>query len=425
MSFRVVAPWRTPIFRWLGGDHPMMTSLLVPRAGYDFVLDLPKPTEEHFEIAKSERNALVDELALALPDLPRADVEKFADSRDLESQAQIVAAMPDLTVPHSMPFVFGQRPWLMPIEELLTLFAPFLWHGKTAGVDVRSTPVWRLVRAMLESDRCRAISSHLMHSHQFIGKLFDSEKIAAKSHYVPFGISFPPEIAARVEAAQATRAARTGCTFLFTNSWGQQDESFVLRGGMEALAAFGTLVARHPECKLILRSQIPKMFGPGFERFARSIPNVEIVDERLRYADLIGLFLRADVFLLPSCGLHTVSLLEAMACGAATISSDAPGISEFLTDGETGLVAAGRLGRTSWYDQWGFLNQTFEPLLRSYDSAFTEMLFNAMERLAVDRDLRARLSRAGKAHVARNHALGQWVEGFGELLDKVRGALQS
>ncbi len=401
----------------------MMTSLLAPRPGYDFLLDLPEADDDHRAVAARERDALIAELEAAAPEVPREAIEKFVESRDLESQAQIAAAEPDLTIPHSMPFVYGQRPWMAPIEELMTLFAPFLWHGKTANVDVRSTPIWKLVRVMLESDCCRAISSHLKHSHSFIGTLFDSPKIAAKSHFIPFGISFPPDIRARIEAAQDARAMRRGCTFLFTNSWGQQDESFVLRGGMETLAAFGSLVARYPDCRLILRTQIPKMFGPDFEKFVRSIPNVEIVDTRLAFSEFVDLFLRADVFLIPSCGLHTVSLLEAMACGAVTVASDAPGVDEFVTDGETGIAVKGRLGKTSWYDRWGFLNQTFEPLLRAYDNAFAENLGAAMEKLAVDRDFRMSLSRAGRDHVARNHAIGPWVDGFGALLDKVRSGL--
>ncbi|MBI3505847.1 MAG: glycosyltransferase family 4 protein [Proteobacteria bacterium] len=423
MTFRVAAPWRTPIFQWLGGDHPMMTSLLAPRAGYEFLLDLPVPDAGHRATAAAERDALVAELVAALPGISREAIVQFAESRDLESQAQIAAAAPDLTLPHSMPFVYGQRPWISHIEELMTLFAPFLWHGKTANVDVRSMPVWHLVRAMLESDRCRAVSSHLRHSHEFIGKLFDSPKIQAKSHYIPFGVAFPPEIQARIDAAQAARETRGGCTFLFTNSWGQHDESFVLRGGMETLAAFGTLVARRPDCRLILRTQIPKLFGPDFEKFVRGIPNIEIVDTRLGFGEFIDLFLRADVFLIPSCGLHTVSLLQAMACGAATIASDAPAVDEFVTDGETGIAVKGRLGRTAWYDQWGFLNQTFEPMMKSYDAAFSENLHASMDELARDRVRRLALSRAGRAHVARHHAIGPWIDGFGQILDQVRAGL--
>jgi hypothetical protein len=46
-----------------------------------------------------------------------------------------------------------------------------------------------------------------------------------------------------------------------------------------------------------------------------------------------------------------------------------------------------------------------------------------MSALAADRALRLRLSRAGRAHVARNHSIGPWVDGFGQLLDRVRAGL--
>jgi hypothetical protein len=98
-------------------------------------------------------------------------------------------------------------------------------------------------------------------------------------------------------------------------------------------------------------------------------------------------------------------------------------LDEFLADGETGIAVKGRLGRTSWYDAWGFLNQTFEPLMKSYDAAFSANLGAAMSALAADRALRLRLSRAGRAHVARNHSIGPWVDGFGQLLDRVRAGL--
>ena len=150
---------------------------------------------------------------------------------------------------------------------------------------------------------------------------------------------------------------------------------------------------------------------------------MEIVDTRLGFPEFIDLFLRADAFLIPSCGLHTVSLLQAMACGAATIASDAPAVDEFLTDGETGIAVKGRLGRTAWYDAFGFLNQTFEPMMKSYDAAFASGLVSAMEAMAGDRAMRLRISRAGRDHVARHHAIGPWVDGVGRIFDSVREEL--
>lgn len=422
---RVAAMWRTPVFQWLGGDHPMMTSLLAPRDGYEFLLDMPKPDESARARAEAGLAELSAYLRQAVPMATGKEIEEFVKSRDLESQAEVEAADPDLVFPHSMPFVDLRRPWIAHIEELLPLFAPFFWHGTSAERNVHRTPVWHMVRAMLEHDSCRALSSHLRHSVDWIGTLLESPKIAAKTRHIPFGFAFPPEIEAKAVAAQAAREGRKGCTFLFTNSWFQAEPSFILRGGMEVLAAFGHLASRRPDCRLVLRTQIPSgIMGQNFDAFVRGMPNVEVIDGKLDYAAFVDLFLRADVFLLPSCGLHTVSLIEAMASGAAVIASDAPGVDEFVRDGETGIATKGRLGKLSWYDERGFLRQTFEPLKKNFDAAFAANLLAAMELLASDPSRRNAMSRKAFAHVRENHAMGPWTGGFGRMLDEVREGLR-
>jgi hypothetical protein len=423
-DFAVAAMWRTPIFQWLGGDHPMMTSLLAPRAGYEFKLDLPAADEAARAKAEKGLANLSAKLRKAVPDIADDVLAEFVKSRDLESQAQVAAAEPDLVFPHSMPFTDMERPWISHLEELLALFAPFFWHGTSAERTAYGTPVWRLVKAMLEDPSCRALSAHLRHTVDWIGTLFDSPAIAAKTRFIPFGHAFPPAIEARVAAAQEARAGRNGCTFLFTNSWFQAEPSFVLRGGMETLAAYGNLVRRRPDCRLILRTKLPvSIFGEGFADFVRALPNVEIVDGKLDYPDFVDLFLRADAFLLPSCGLHTVSLLEAMASGAALIASDAPAVDEFVTHGETGLAVEGRR-KLSWYDEHGFLRQTFEPLKKDFDVKFAAALEAAMDRVAGDGAYRVKLGRAAFAHVRQNHAMEPWIGGFGRMLDDVRDGLR-
>jgi len=56
-------------------------------------------------------------------------------------------------------------------------------------------------------------------------------------------------------------------------------------------------------------------------------------------ADLPGLIRQATVFVLPSRGEHhPKSLIEAMACGATVVGSNAPGIRELIDPGRTGLL---------------------------------------------------------------------------------------
>jgi hypothetical protein len=105
------------------------------------------------------------------------------------------------------------------------------------------------------------------------------------------------------------------------------------------------------------------------------------------------------------------------------IASDAPAIDEFVTDGATGLAVAGRR-KLSWYDEHGFLRQTFEPLKTSFDTEFAARLEAAMDRVAGDGAYRRKLGRAAFAHVRKNHAMAPWVGGFGRMLDDVREGLR-
>src|SRR5262245_11820607 len=113
----------------------MMTSLLGAYPDVAFTTQLSSPTAESTARAAADAAALRDQLAAPALGLGAADIDAFVTSRDVESQAML-AAPHDLVLHHSMPFTFGQRPWIMHIEELVTLFAPVLWHGQTAHVRV-------------------------------------------------------------------------------------------------------------------------------------------------------------------------------------------------------------------------------------------------------------------------------------------------
>jgi glycosyltransferase involved in cell wall biosynthesis len=421
---RVAAPWRTPVINWLNGDHPISLGLLAPRPGYEFALDLPPPDDAARAKSRAAAAGLEAKLRALEPELDPAAIAEYVRSRDIESQAYVEAHDPDLVFLAGTPLGFGDRPWMIHIEELLPLFGPFFWSGKSFERSAYGTPIWRILKRVFEDPQCRSIFTHLRHSADWIGTLFDSPVIAAKTRHIPFGHAFPPAIEARVAAAQPARATRTGCTFLFTNSWLQAGESFVIRGGVETLLAFGKLSAERPDCRLIVRSQMPKdTLGEGFANYVRSMSNVTLIDAKMPYVDFVDLFLEADVYMIPSCGLHTVSLIEGMATGAAVIASDAPGADEFLKDGETGVAVKGRLGKLSYYDERGYLRQTFEPLFRGIDQEFVDGLYRTMKLMAEDKDTRLRLGRAGYAHVRANHPMAPWLDGFGNLIDEVRDGL--
>jgi glycosyltransferase involved in cell wall biosynthesis len=424
MTFRVAAPWRTPVVREFNSDHPIVLGLLGERPGFRFDIDLAPPSDAARIRARTAADDLRGRLSALRPAIGKEVVDAFVNSRDLESQAYVEEHDPDLVFVQGTPFTFGNRPWVFHIEELLPIFGPYFWNGKSANRPAFGTPIWRFARELLAAPNCRAIFTHLRHSADFIGRQFDSELIASKTRYIPFGHRFPDDIEARVRKAQADRQSRSKCVFLFTGSWISGGGAFVIRGGIETLLAFARIAGEFDDVELVIRSALPvDTLGPDFAEFVRSSRGVRVIDRKLDYPSFVQLFLDADVYMLPSCGLHTVSLIEGMAAGAAVVVSDAPGTDEFVRDGETGVAVPGRRGKTSWYDDRGYLHQTFDPLFREIDHSFVESLYRAMRRMVVDRDFRLALGARAFEHVRRNHAFEPWFDGFGRLLGEVRAGL--
>ncbi len=422
-EIRVGVPWNAPGLLRFNGDHPLPGSLVADYPGYRFDFALSPADTTNIRRA----NAAADELRRGLRGMtptPSSEmVEEFVVSRGLQTQAMMLAPC-DLHFLHTAPLTLGIKPWILHIEEMITLFAPFVWHGTSANVRIRDMPAFRMVRYLLESPACRAVFSHLTHSVNYLPTLFDSEKLAAKVHHVPLGIEFSSAATKKITERQDQRGGIPGTTFLFTNSWSQQEGSFILRGGSDVIGAFIELVAKYPDSRLIILSKLPvSHYGEGFAELVRRVPNLHVIENRVSDDELVDLMMAADVFLIPSVGLHALSLLRAMYCGLAVVASDAPGNDEFVTHDSTGIIVPGRLGKTAWYDETGFLHQTFEPVFGQKLGDFAGNLFRAMEQLVLDPERRKRIGRAARDHVRRHHRIDEWRAGFVKILDRIRPGL--
>ena len=70
-------------------------------------------------------------------------------------------------------------------------------------------------------------------------------------------------------------------------------------------------------------------------------PKIEILPDKITDDELLALYCRAEIFLVPSASLHALSVARAMHCGMVC-ASDAPGFEEYLTDEVTGFLVPGR-----------------------------------------------------------------------------------
>jgi glycogen synthase len=112
-------------------------------------------------------------------------------------------------------------------------------------------------------------------------------------------------------------------------------------------------------------------------------PDVIWIREMLPRAEVIQLYEHAAVFCCPSVyEPFGIINLEAMACETAVVASRVGGIPEVVVPGETGLLVDLTLKP-----------DTFEP---TDPAAFSSALAAAINRLAADPDLRARMGRQGR-----------------------------
>jgi hypothetical protein len=319
----------------------------------------------------------------------------------MESQAAGVDAL----FMHTTPLYAGSRPWIFHFESVPSLFMPFAFTGATRGLDVRSQGWFRLLRERLADPRCLRIFSHMRGSLAMLVQLFDHTAIAAKCHHVPLGIvpSGEAEIAPKFEQGDRLR-------ILFTNSLHGNPDSFYLRGGHHLLSAFARLRRDFPTAELTVLSAVPEdLMG----RFPPShFIGVNWINHRLDDATLDGLFLGHHLFALPAAGLHSHTLLRAMAHGCVPVVSDALGYEEYVAV-LPGSTATWRGVRELVYrdEPGGWVSDDYAPFRQPSETLAARLCGLLAERAdlpALHRSARANLEHCRQHHdkAASHRALG-------------------
>ncbi len=337
-------------------------------------------------------------------------VARFIHSRHFLSQL-LLAPNRGLVFLTSMPYTFGQNPWVIEIEDPTTLFYPLIENGRTSDLRIGQSPYLPIVRALLESDSCKGIVTHIRSTAELVPTLF-GEAIRKKVFYTPLGVPLPPRFQRHRDRGGDE------IHLLFINSWCQVPENFFVRGGLDVLEAFAVLRERYPQLRLTLRTALPAL-DAHYHRILES-GGVRLIQRFVTADEMAALHADSHIFLLPAARIHIVSLLQAMSYGMAVVGSDGWGMEEYLHHERNGLVVKGRYGKVSWADETaGLLREDYEPMVTP-DPEVIEGLVEAVSRLVEDRTLRGRLGRAARADVETKYTLAQWNEGLKEVFDRAQ-----
>lgn len=419
---RVLLPFDLPIFEFLNSNHPLLVSLTEQHYdGIEFVRAAsPKEGAPHGADVFRQAAALVDWIlrsnAAAIPRNDHA-LFRFIIARDLLSQARLDPKAADLAFFHTAPVLLNQMPYLLHVESLTTLFYPILIDGETPNVELRQEYVYWFVRAMLEAPACRGIFTNLRRTKADIDAVFGSEILSRKTRHIAAGAYFTPDEEARIAAAIERRRDKPDVEILFTNSWHQRPESFCLRGGLDLVLAFLQIESELPNVRLTLRTALPELAErTDVARVVRNHPKIKVLPEPLSDAEMLDLFLRADIFFLDAASVHSVSILRAMYCGLACIVSDAPGYEEYASADQTAVVLPGR--RAAVYSEdpgTGWLRGDFRSMFR-VDPARVAHAAEILRRLCANREARLALGASARRHVATHNSFAGWKGGFESAL---------
>jgi glycosyltransferase involved in cell wall biosynthesis len=198
---------------------------------------------------------------------------------------------------------------------------------------------------------------------------------------------------------------------------------FELRGGKEVLEAFDLLSIRHKNIELVIRSDI----SPSIKkRYARQLanPRVSVIDGFLPWQEIEGLYRSSDIFFFP-CHYESWQItLEAMSYELPVISIDLEGVSEFVSDGETGFTVreSERVPQT----QDGLpLSPLYPQVLRALKDTDPRVVNDLVEKanlLIEDERLRRKMGASGRRQVEHGkHSLACRNAMLKELFDKATG----
>jgi hypothetical protein len=351
---RLGLPWQMPHYRPLNGSHPLVESFLYGNASVHAV-DL----DARATASAQQKAAVLLNLTQQARLIPEEATPRFIEWLDIDAQCAIEAQSQglDALFLHTTPLYVGNQPFLFHFESFPSLFMPFMFTGTTTGIDLPSQGYFKLVRSVLESDRCLRIFSHVRSSLEILCWVFDSPLIAGKCHHVPLGIRV------RDNATATAKYEQPGpLRMLYTNSLHNHPDSFYLRGGHHLLSALARLRARGVDVELTVLSAVPDDFEDRFP--PAEMTGVTWIDERVDDTTLEKLFLDHHLFALPAAGLHSHSLMRAFAHGCVPIISDAPGYEEYTRGIEDSVLTVQGVRSLIYHrEESGWLSDQYAPFV--------------------------------------------------------------
>tara|TARA_R110002110_G_scaffold54951_5_gene157139 strand:+ start:396 stop:1502 length:1107 start_codon:yes stop_codon:yes gene_type:complete len=295
-----------------------------------------------------------------------SDLDKFFfTENDFNSSLSVVPTYYKyLNIPHCIV-----------IEDYITLFFPHIHNGSNYQFDYKNFEFLNEYSQAFQSDNFRGVICHMKQTLESIDKMFGyNEKISKKLFYLPLAYDNS------IEKIKTTNPEKI--VFTFTNSFGGQKNNFPLRGGLESLMVFKELY--ESGYKNIYLNLIGELnIDPQLLNWMTECDNVKIHEPNTtRHGRLMmteesihDVLLDTDIFLIPACRIHSMSVVRALCYGNIVLGSNGWGFNEFLDEE---FCCAGQ--ENSSYIEDGVLKEKYSLFLEQPN----DKLFLSLKNKVVD-----------------------------------------
>jgi glycosyltransferase involved in cell wall biosynthesis len=192
--------------------------------------------------------------------------------------------------------------------------------------------------------------------------------------------------------------------------------NFSLKGGQILLEVFRILKLEYENLELLIRSGIPEKVKKSYQ----GIPGLRIKDRPMPWSALEKEFKAADIFVMPSYVTPSMVFFDAMSYELPIVTTDVWANSEYIRDGENGLLVHNPLASSyTEGDIVHFDSPAFQKALQTVDRDMVDKLVAAIKLLIENVELRRKMGVTGREWVEKEHSMEVWRTGLKKVLDKV------
>lgn len=219
---------------------------------------------------------------------------------------------------HTSPIASGIFEWSIFVENVFTLFHPFLIQSKMKKLNLKKELFYHLIKEHLENKNCKKILVNYKQTQTDISEIFKSNIINEKTIFFKQGTKKIIQYDRKNYFYTKSEVFNKKIKFLFVNSFNGQDLNFYCRGGEYAINTFIEINKKYRNSELILRSPIPDNLKNKINNYS----NIKVVNKWISKEKYVKLFKESHFLFSAGIGGFTETNLHCLMNGVILIGPD-------------------------------------------------------------------------------------------------------